>query len=125
MISLRMLREVWAFREFIFGSIKREFQSRYQRSQFGWLWAVLNPLAMILVYTLIFSEVMKARLPGVESKFAYSVCLCSGLLTWALFAEMLTRSLNVFIDNGNLLQKIAFPKLCLPLIVIGSCLVHF
>lgn len=125
MISLPMLKEVWAFREFILGSIKREFQSRYKRSQFGWLWAVINPLAMILVYTVVFAEVMRARLPGVESRFAYSVYLCAGMLTWSLFAEILTRSLSVFTDNANLLQKVAFPKLCLPLIVIGSSLIHF
>jgi lipopolysaccharide transport system permease protein len=120
-----MAREVWRFREFVLGSIKREFQTRYQRSQFGWLWAVLNPLAMILVYTLIFSEVMGARLPGLESKYAYSIYLCTGVLTWTLFAEIVMRSLNIFVDNANLMKKVAFPKVCLPLIVIGSSLLHF
>jgi len=125
MKAVRMVREVWRFREFVVGSIKREFQSRYQRSQFGWLWAVLNPLAMILVYTLIFSEVMVARLPGLDSNYAYSVYLCTGIVTWALFAEILTRSLNIFVDNASLMKKVAFPKVCLPLIVIGSSLLHF
>ena len=68
-----LLRALWAYRGFILGSVKREFQSRYQNSVLGAAWTVLNPLAMIVVYTAIFSQVMKARLPGVEGSFAYSI----------------------------------------------------
>jgi lipopolysaccharide transport system permease protein len=86
---------------------------------------VLNPLAMILVYTVIFSQVMKAKLPGVENTFGYSIYLCAGVLTWGLFAEITTRSLNIFIDNGNLLKKLSFPRLCLPLVVVLNALINF
>ena len=51
----------------------------------GALWLVLQPLSMILVYTLVFSEVMKARMPDNTGPFAYSIYLCSGVLTWGLF----------------------------------------
>jgi ABC-type polysaccharide/polyol phosphate export permease len=53
-----------AYRGFILGSIKREFQSKYRNSLLGAAWTVLNPLAMIVVYTVIFSEVMRARFPA-------------------------------------------------------------
>lgn len=75
---------LWSYRGFILGSVKREFQSRYRNSLFGALWTVLNPLSMILVYTVIFSHIMRARLPGVEDGMAYSVYLCAGLLTWEI-----------------------------------------
>jgi ABC-type polysaccharide/polyol phosphate export permease len=61
---------LWSYRGFIFGSIKREFQNKYRNSLLGIAWTFLNPLAMILVYTVIFSQVMKARLPGSENGYA-------------------------------------------------------
>jgi lipopolysaccharide transport system permease protein len=70
----------------VIGSVKREFQTKYRNSALGGLWSVLNPLSMIFVYTVIFAQVMRARLPGVDSTFAYSVYLCAGILTWGLFA---------------------------------------
>ncbi|MDU4250157.1 ABC transporter permease [Pseudomonas sp.] len=118
-------RSVWAYRGFIVGSVKREFQARYRNSMLGALWTVLNPLAMILVYTVIFSQVMRARLPGVDDGLAYSVFLCAGLLTWGLFGEIVSRSLTMFLDNANLLKKLSFPRICLPLIVVLSACANF
>ncbi len=115
---LGLSRSLWGYRGFVLGSVKREFQSRYRGSLFGALWTVLNPLSMIVVYTVIFSQVMRARLPGVDDGLAYSVYLCAGLLTWGLFAEITSRSQSMFIENANLLKKISFPRICLPVIVL-------
>jgi lipopolysaccharide transport system permease protein len=68
---------------------------------------------------------MHSKLPGVASDFAYSIYLCAGVLTWNLFAEILGRSQSMFIDQANLLKKIAFPRICLPLIVVCSALLNF
>ncbi|MEJ5299404.1 MAG: ABC transporter permease [Thermodesulforhabdaceae bacterium] len=125
MISIGMLKDVWAFRGFVFSSVKREFYSRFVNARFGIVWLVLHPLAMILIYTLVFAELMKPSLPGKSSKFAYSVYLCSGLLTWSLFSELLSRSIGIFVHNAHLLKKIHFPKLCLPLVVIFTSLLDF
>ena len=122
---MHLIRLLWAYRSLILGSVKREFQNKYQNSMLGALWNVLNPLAMIVVYTVIFSQVMQAKLPGVENSFGYSIYLCAGLLTWGLFAEITTRSQTIFLDNANLLKKISFPKLCLPLIVVLNALLNF
>lgn len=119
------LAALWAYKGFVLGSVKREFQSRYQNSLFGAVWTVLNPLAMILIYTLVFSQVMRARLPGVDSSFGYSVFLMAGLLPWGLFTEMLQRNQNMFLENANLIKKVSFPKLCLPLIALLNSLVNF
>jgi lipopolysaccharide transport system permease protein len=120
-----LLRALWAYRGFILGSVRREFQSRYQNSVLGAAWTVLNPLAMIIVYTAIFSQVMRARLPGVEGSFAYSIYLCAGVLTWQLFSEITSRAQNVFIENANLLKKLSFPRISLPVTVIANALVNF
>lgn len=120
-----MLSAILKYRGFILGSVKREFQSRYQKSMLGALWLVLQPLAMILVYTLIFSQVMRAKLPNVDSSFAYSIYLCSGTLTWAFFTETVTRCQNMFLDNANMLKKLSFPRICLPTIVAISTSLNF
>lgn len=122
---LSLLRPVWAYRGFVLSSVKREFKSKYLNSALGICWVVLQPLSMILVYTLIFSNVMQARLPGIDNTFAYSIYLCAGVLTWGLFTEITGRSVNIFLENANLLKKISFPKLCLPVIAISSALVNF
>lgn len=120
-----IFRALWAFRGFILGSVKREFQSKYNNSLLGAAWNILNPLAMMLVYTVIFTEVMKARLPNVSNTFGYSIYLCAGLFVWNLFAEVVSRAQNVFIENANLLKKLNFPRLCLPTVIVLSSMVNF
>src|SRR6185295_13086055 len=124
-MAVGMLRTVWSYRGFILGSVKREFQARYRNSLLGAAWTVLNPLAMIVVYTVIFSQVMRSRLPGVDYRFAYSIYLCAGVLTWGLFAEITGRAQNVFLEHANLIKKISFPRICLPVIVVLNAGVNF
>ncbi len=120
-----MFQSVWSYRYFILSSVKTEFRSRSARSKLGFLWVVLHPLAQVLIYALILSQIMKAKLPGIDSQYAYPIYLLAGMLAWTLFSELLGRLLTVFIGNGNLLKKMAFPKLALPLISIGGSLINF
>ena len=125
MISGTMLAGIWRYRGFILGSIKREFQSKYRNSLFGAAWVILNPLAMIVVYTVIFSQVMGSRLNGADTPFAYSIYLCAGTLTWGLFAEITGRSQSMFLENANLIKKLQFPRICLPIIVVLNACTNF
>lgn len=122
---MSMIRALWAYRGFIRGSVKREFQSKYRNSLLGAAWNVINPLAMIVVYTVIFAQVMRAKLPGVDTTFAYSIYLCAGVLTWGLFTEMVGRSQTMFLDNANLIKKISFPRITLPIIVVMNAGLNF
>ena len=85
---------------------------------------ILQPLAMVAIYALVLSEVLGAKLPGIDNKFAYAIYLVSGILCWSLFVDIVTRCLTVFVDNESLLKKMVFPRICLPLIVVGSALVN-
>jgi lipopolysaccharide transport system permease protein len=125
MLLTETITLTWRYRGFILGSVKREFMARYRGSMLGIAWSVLNPLAMIAVYTVVFSQLMKARLPGVDSTFAYAIYLCAGILTWGLFVEIVSRAQNVFIENANLMKKLAFPRIALPLIVVLGALLNF
>lgn len=122
---MEIAKALWSYRGFIIESVKREFQSKYRNSLLGALWTVLNPLAMIAVYTLIFTQVMRARLPGADDTFAYSIYLCAGILTWGLFAEITGRAQNIFLENANLIKKLSFPRLCLPVTVVASAGLNF
>src|SRR5881394_167035 len=115
MILTASAAAIWRYRNFVLGAVRREFELRYRGSMLGSLWNVLNPLAMIAVYTIIFSGLMQARLPGVDSTFAYSIYLCAGIFSWGLFTEIVSRGQTVFLDNANLIKKLSFPRVCLPM----------
>ena len=122
---MTLLKPIWQYRDFIFGSVKREFRVKYQNSILGVFWVFVNPLAMILVYTLVFSQLMKAKLPNAMGSFSYSIYLCAGILSWGLFSEISSRALNLFLDNANLLKKIYFPRACLPIILVINAWINF
>ena len=120
-----LARAVWQYRGFIWGSVSREFRLRYLHSLLGSIWAVINPAATIAIYTVIFSQVMHARLPAIDDNFAYSIYLCAGVLPWNYFAEVLSRSLTLFLEHGALLKKVSFPRISLPVILLLSSTVNF
>jgi lipopolysaccharide transport system permease protein len=121
---LELLRGAWRFRGFIAASVRREFSSRYLGTQLGALWPVLHPLALIGIYTLVFAEVMHARLPGHESRFAYSIYLTAGFIAWTLFGDLLVRSVGIFVQNAGLMKKVNVHKLAFPIIASLSALIH-
>ena len=117
-----MILAVWRYRNFILSSIANELRLRFVRSKLGGLWMIIHPLAQVLIFALILSEVLAAKLPGIENKHAYALYLMAGMLCWALFSETIGRCLTLFIDNGNLMKKMVFPRICLPIIAAGTTL---
>ncbi len=120
-----MTRSLWAYRGFIAGMVERDFRSRYLQSLLGTFWAVAVPLLMIAIYTLIFSQVMSARLQGSNDPLAYSLFLMAGLFPWTLFLETVTRCQTVFVEQGGLIKKAAFPRSSLPIASALSAAVNF
>jgi len=105
--------------------VAREFRSRYMGSLLGSLWAILNPLALITIYTVIFSQVMRAKLPGIDDTMAYGLFVCAGLLPWLYFVELLNRFPNIFLEQAALLKKVNFPRITLPVIALCSSTINF
>lgn len=114
----------WRYRQFIVSSVRLDLTSRFARSKLGGFWVIIHPLTQVLIYALVLSGVLSAKMPGINNRFAYAIYLCAGQVAWNLFAEIITRSLTVFIDNANLLKKISFPRITLPLILLGSSLLN-
>jgi len=120
-----LLRDVWHYRGFVQGSIRREIATQYRGSLLGATWVLIGPTVMILIYTLVFSHLMQSHLSGVDSAFGYGIFLCAGLLPWTLFTESITRLQAVFVTNSNLMKKAMFPRICLPVIALGTAGFNF
>lgn len=119
-----MLRSIWHYRIFILSSIFADLRGRYARSKLGALWFILHPFAQALIFAIVLSEVLGARLPGVDDASAYPVYLLAGMSAWTLFTEILNRTMTVFLDFAGVIKKIAFPKIALPIIVMGTAVIN-
>jgi lipopolysaccharide transport system permease protein len=119
------IAETWAYRQFILGSVFQELRARYAESLLGGVWALVQPLTLIVIYSVIFSQLMRPGLSGYDQPYAYTVFLCSGLLLWMFFVELLTRNVGIFVENGGLLKKVQFPRLTLPIIALLAALLNY
>jgi len=119
-----MFKNLWRYRGFVASSIANEFSVRFARSKLGGLWMVIHPLTQVAIYALILSNVLSAKLPGIENKYAYAIYLVAGMLGWSLFTEIVSKCLTLFTDQGNLMKKMIFPRITLPAIAVGSSLVN-
>jgi lipopolysaccharide transport system permease protein len=119
---LRSLGRNW---DLLSQMVMTDLRGRYVGSSLGLFWSVIHPLVMIIIYTLVFSRVMGARLPGTVDRYAYSIYLCSGLLPWMAFQELVQRSTTIFPDNAGLVRKVAFPKVVLYGFVTLSSAINF
>lgn len=121
---LGMLQSLWSYRHFVITSIRNDFFSRFARSKLGGGWLILNPLAQVMIYAFILSNLLASRIPDLPETYGYAIYLMSGLLAWNLFSEVLDRCLKVFVNNANIIKKMNFPRITLPVIAIGSALLN-
>lgn len=115
------LAELWHYRDLLYFLTRREISIRYKQTLLGLAWAVLQPLLSMVVFSLFLGG-----LAGVQSdNLPYPVFAYLGLLPWTYFANALTRSSASLVSNANLLSKVYFPRLLIPLSATLSALVDF
>jgi lipopolysaccharide transport system permease protein len=119
-----LISAIWQYRFFIFSAVKNDFKNRLSRSKLGFIWLMVQPLAMAFIYALILSKLINAKLPNTDSVYAYPIYLLAGILAWTVFSETLSRSLTMFMEHANLMKKMAIPKVVIPLIVLGIAFVQ-
>lgn len=105
--------------------VRRDFSERYAGSFLGATWNLISPAVMIFIYTVIFSRVMGAKMPGVNSTYSFGVYLMAGILPWNAFTNTLNRSAGVFLDKKNIISKMPVSLAALPLYVVLSECVTF
>lgn len=121
---LGMLRSLWNYRYFVLTSIGNDFFARFVRSKLGGAWLILHPLSQVMIYAFILSNLLAGRIPDLPNTYGYAIYLMSGLLAWNLFSEVLDRCTKVFVNNANIIKKMNFPRITLPVIAIGSALLN-
>ncbi len=114
-------KELWRYRELIFFLTWRDIKVRYKQAVLGVAWAVLQPLLTTLIFTVIFGILLKTS----SQDIPYPLFTLAALLPWQLFATALQRSSVSLVGNANLLTKIYFPRLAIPLSSVMAALVDF
>lgn len=119
---MNYLKEVWSSRELLFNLTAREVKGRYKRTMLGQLWSLANPLAYMVIYTFIFSFVFRIQpAPGNPSGLhVFALWLLCGLLPWVFFSNTLTAGLGSVLANADLVSKVYFVRIVLPLSAVGS-----
>ena len=120
--AMSTVKALWASRELLVNLTQREIRGKYKRTVFGQLWSLANPLALMLIYTFVFSMIFKSQPdPGDPSGLdVFALWLLCGLLPWIFFSNVLSTGLGSLVDNANLIQKVYFNRLVLPLSLVGS-----
>jgi len=114
------LRELWRYRELIRNLVVRDLKARYKNSILGVAWSWLNPLMMMVVYTVVFNILAgRSDLPN------YPVFLLSALLPWNFFATSVSQATNSIVESASLIKKVYFPREVLPLSIVLGNMINF
>ena len=113
--------ELWNYRELLYTFIWRDVKVRYKQTVLGFLWVIIQPLFMMVIFTFFFG-----KLAGIPSdNVPYPLFVLAALLPWALFSEGITRSTLSMVSNAAIMTKVYFPRLIMPLSGVISPLVDF
>jgi len=117
---LQHLRELWQYRDLVRNLVVRDLKARYKNSILGVAWSWVNPLMMMVVYTVVFNILAgRSNLPN------YPVFILCALLPWNFFASAISQSTNSIVDAAPLVKKVYFPREVLPISAVLSNMVHF
>lgn len=112
------LKEVFSYREMVYSMVRRDLRGRYKKSALGFLWTFINPLCQIVIYTVVFSIIMRA---GIEKFYLY---LIVAMIPWIFFSSSLTGGSMSIVSQQDMVKKIYFPRLVLPISYVTSCFVN-
>ncbi len=115
------LTELWHYRELALILAERDVKVRYKQTSLGFAWAIIQPVMMMIVFSVFFGRLAKMPSDGLP----YPIFVYAGLLPWTFFANSISAASNSLVGSSNLLSKVYFPRLIIPLSAIGGGLVDF
>jgi lipopolysaccharide transport system permease protein len=120
------VRHLWRHRRLVWQFARRDVEGRYRGSLLGLAWTIVNPLVLLVTYTLVFGGLFAARWPEARSQGlgAYGIALFCGLTAFNLFAECVTRAPTLIVAVPNFVRKVVFPLEILPVSAVASALAH-
>jgi ABC-2 type transport system permease protein len=113
-----LIRDTFRYRELIWALALKELKIRYKRSVLGFLWALLNPMLLMLVLTVVFSTIMPMKLDH------YAIFLLSVLMPWTFFSQSLAYAAESIVGNGDLIKKVKVAKLVFPVAAVVSNMIN-
>src|ERR1041385_5502546 len=119
--SLLNLKDIWAYRELLFFLTWRDVKVRYKQTALGAAWAILQPLFMMIIFTIFFGGLAAVASAGIP----YPVFALAGLVPWTFFANSITASGNSLVGSANLITKVYFPRLIVPAAAMLAGMVDF
>ena len=119
---MKYLNEVWSSRELLFNLVSRDVRGKYKRTVFGQLWSLANPLALMLIYSLVFGVFFPSnpRAGDPSGLNVFALWLLCGLLPWTFFSAVVSSGAGSLVDNANLIQKVSFSRIVLPFSTVGA-----
>jgi lipopolysaccharide transport system permease protein len=115
------LPDLWAYRELLYFLVWRDIKVRYKQTLLGALWAILQPLTTMIVFTYFFGKLARIPTDGIP----YPIFFYTGLLLWTYFSSAVTNGANSLLGNTNLITKVYFPRLVIPAAAVGAGLLDF
>lgn len=115
------LRELWEFRDLLYFFTWRDIKLRYKQTVLGFAWAIIQPFFAMVIFTLFFGNLAKMPSDGVP----YPIFAYAALLPWTMFSESIIRSTNTMVVNSNIIKKVYFPRMALPISSVLSPVLDF
>lgn len=116
---IELVRDAYQYRELVWALAMKELKIRYKRSALGFLWALLNPLLLMIVYTIVFSTIMTMKISH------YAIFLLSMLIPWTFFAQSMAYAAESIVGNSDLIKKVRVPRSVFPLAAVMSNIINF
>ena len=115
---MKIIKELYDYREMLSNLVKKDLKVRYKGSVLGFLWTFLNPLLQLIVYTIVFSTIMKVNIDK------FYIYLFIGLIPWLFFATCTQAGSTSILMNKDLIKKIYFPRIILPISTVNSAFMN-
>jgi len=113
--------DMWKYRELFYFLSWRDILVRYKQTAIGFSWSIIRPILTLLIFTIVFGKLAKLPSEGIP----YSILVFSGILPWNFFSNSFSESSNSLISNSNLISKVYFPKIIIPISSIVTCFIDF
>lgn len=116
---MKLVQDLRNYREFLKSNVKKDIRGKYKGSFLGILWSFINPLLSVLVYAIVFPYIMRIKVEN------YLIYLITGIIPWTFFTSSINMGIISILSNANLIKKVYFPRIILPISSVTSCLVNF
>ena len=116
---MNTVKEVTKYKEFLKSNVKKDIRGKYKGSFLGVLWSFVNPLLSVIIYAIVFHYIMRFQIDN------YLIYLIAGIIPWTFFTTSITSGMNSIIFNADIIKKVYFPRVILPISSVTSALVNF